>query len=148
MIQMKRVSKTFLPGLGFALFCTGCATTGDPNVDSIGFSAERAERERIAPRQAQLQREEGGAEAERIRSLALKQKLQENENRRQTDEDAIRRLRTQIATGERELKSLNNQVAAARARGEEDDRLLQERNLRQAEVDRLSAMLYRLLENE
>src|SRR2546421_5439659 len=144
---MKRVTKMLLSGLGFALLSAGCATTGDPNVDSIGFSAERAERERIAPRQARLQREEGSAEAERIRSLTLKQKLQENGNRRQSDEDAIRRLRAQIATGERELKSLNNQVAAARARGEEDDRVLQERNRRQAEVDRLSAMLSRLLQN-
>ncbi len=126
----------------------GCATTSDPNVDSIGFSPERAERERIAPRQARLQREAGGAEAERIRSLALKQELQQNENRRQSDENAIRRLRVQIAAGERELKSLDNQVAAVRARGEEDDRLIQERNLRQDEVDRLTAMLHQLLQNE
>lgn len=130
------------------MLCAGCASTGDPNVDSIGFSPERAQRERLAPRQARLQREEGGAEAERIRSLALKQELQQNENRRQSDEDAIRRLRVQIAAGERELKSLNNQVAAVRARGEEDDRLIQERNLRQDEVDRLTAMLHRLLQNE
>jgi chromosome segregation ATPase len=148
MIQMKRVTKTFLAGLGFALFCTGCATTGDPNVDSIGFSAERAERERIAPRQARLQREEGGVEAARIRSLALKQKLQESQNTRQSDEGAIRRLRAQIAAAERELESLKSQVAAARARGGETDRLIQERDSRQAEVDRLSAMLYRILQNE
>lgn len=130
------------------MLCTGCATTGDPNVDTIGFSPERAQRERLAPRHARLQREEGSAEAERIRSLSLKQELQQNENRRQSDEDAIRRLRAQKASSERELESLNVQVAAARARGEEDDRLIQERNLRQDEVDRLSAMLHRLLQNE
>jgi predicted nucleic acid-binding Zn-ribbon protein len=145
---MKRVTRTLLCGLGSVLLCTGCATTSDPSVDSIGFSPERAQRERIAPRQAQLQREAGGAEAARIRSLSLKQELQQNENRRQSDEDAIRRLRVQIAAGERELKSLNNRVAAIRARGEEDDQLIQERNLRQAEVDRLSAMLHRILQNE
>jgi predicted RNase H-like nuclease (RuvC/YqgF family) len=145
---MKRVAKTFLSGLGSALVWTGCASTSDPNVDSIGFSPARAERERIAPRQARLWREEGGAEAERIRSLALKQKLRENENQRQSDEDEIKRLRAQIAAGERELKTLNDRVAAARGRGEENDRLIHERNLRQAEVDRLSAILYRLLQNE
>jgi hypothetical protein len=148
MILMKRVIKTFLAGLGFALFFTGCATTGDPNVDSIGFSPERAETERIAPRQARLRREEGGAEAERIRSLTLKQKLQESETSPQSDEGEIRRLRAQIAADERELKSLNSQVAAARARGEADDQLIRERDFRQAEVDRLYAMLYRLLRNE
>lgn len=130
------------------MLCAGCASTGDPNVDSIGFSPERAQRERLAPRQARLQREEGGAEAERIRSLALRQKLQESQNTPQSDEGAIRRLRAQIAAAERELESLKSQVATARARGEETDRLIQERDLRQAEVDRLSAMLYRILQNE
>lgn len=148
MIPMKRVTKTFLTGLGFALLSTGCATTGDPNVDSIGFSPERAERERIAPRQARLRREEGSADAERIRSLTLKQKLQESERTPHADEGAIMRLRAQIAAGERELEGLKSQVAAARARGDETDRLIQERDFRQAEVDRLSATLYRILQNE
>ena len=145
---MKRTARTFLSVLGAAVLFTGCATTGDPNVDSIGFSPERAERERIAPRQARLRREEGGAEAERIRSLTLKQRLQESERAHHSDEGDIRRLKAQIAAGERELESLKSQVASARAGGEETDRLIQERDSRQAEVDRLSAILYRILQNE
>jgi uncharacterized protein involved in exopolysaccharide biosynthesis len=144
---MKRILITLLGGLEVVLFHAGCATTGDPNVDTIGFSPARAERERLAPRRAELRREESSAEAERIRALTLKQQLNDDETRRQLNEDSIRRVRAQQATSERELARLNEEVAASRARGETDDQLIRERDARQKEVDRLTEVLHHLLKH-
>ncbi|HEV2805017.1 MAG TPA: hypothetical protein VGW57_08825 [Chthoniobacterales bacterium] len=143
---MKRILIPLLGGSGLVLFYAGCATpTGDPNLDSIGFSPAKAERERLAPRRADLRREESSAEAERIRALTLKQQLNDDETRRQSNEDSIRRVRAQQVTSERELARLNEEVSASRARGETDDQLIRERDARQKEVDRLTAVLRELL---
>ena len=128
------------------LWCAGCQSSGDPRRDDIFFSPERAEREQLAPRRAQLAREQTGSEAERIRELTLKRRLSMAAAARQSGDASLQRLRARQEARMRELAQLKRQVAEAQARGRVDRDLIKARDQRQTEVDQLTAELARRLE--
>ena len=145
--------------LSFSRFCRvlafagllaagGCASTGDPMEDSIGFRRERAERERLAPRRAHLAQEQESTEAERIRSVTIQKRISAASDARYAADGELHQARAQRNAAQQRLQAIEAQIPAAEAQGEEDRALIERRNREQAEVDRLTHLIEKILETE
>lgn len=126
----------------------GCASTGDPMEDSIGFSQERAERERLGPRRAHLAQEQESTEAERIRSVTIQKRINDEHDVRHAAEGELHQGRAQKKAAQQRLQATEAQLRAAEAQGEEDRALIERRDREQNEVDRLTHLIEKILETE
>ncbi|MBL9181170.1 MAG: hypothetical protein JNN17_03455 [Verrucomicrobiaceae bacterium] len=133
--------------LALSVFITSCAMTGDPMEDTIFFSRQMAD-QRLAQKRYELGQEQRATEAEQIRSRTLNQQISSERAAKQKNDSDAADLRSKIGLAEAELAKAEQDVADAESQGGVDRAAIKRRDDLQAEVNRLTKILHRLLSIE
>ena len=115
--------------------------------DTIFFSPQLAEG-RLAQKHAELGQLRQQSEAEQIRSRMLKQNLSTERSSHQKNRSEISLLQRQIAEAEKAKSDAERDITTAQNEGRIDQDAIRHRDAEQAEVNRLTKILHRLLEME
>lgn len=125
---------------------TSCETTGDPWVDDIGFSPEKAQR-RLDEKQRELAMWQSWALDERIRMSGLRRDLNRAKREKAADAATLSTLENKIGRARADLSELEAEVATLSAQHAFSVSLQNRRDRLQAEVDALDLKLSTMLKH-
>jgi hypothetical protein len=126
---------------------SGCAATGDWREDTIFFDSRLAE-EHLDPKRQELSREQRGATDEQICQATLRQELRGTQRRVAANEGRVRELQRRKRAAEAKLAQVEAALGSSSSGGDaaETQRLLEEKRVLRAEVNRLDTLLANILE--
>lgn len=136
----------YLVVLSGSFLLIGCATpsVADPNVDSIFFSPERAERERLQPKREVLAETERQTEAEKIRSITLRNQTKVVKSENSSLAKQVKEIDVKIRKKEGDLANLERQIKNLPPIESNSDLLLRRKNL-ENEISQLRSKQLTLL---
>lgn len=134
----------WLPLLLILFLLPGCTSTGDWREDSIFFSPRLAE-QNLQRKRSELRREQAGTAAAFIEAASRRETLRNLRGSNRASDAEELRLRREIGRVTKEIAALDLRIRERRASGADAADLIEKRDLAQAENERLTALLYRIL---